>query len=165
MRKAISAAASVSFALLLLAGCSSSNPTYGPAATNGTGTSTSGAELSVASSTLGEIVVNDKGMTVYAFDKDTQGTNKSACDGACADLWPAVTTQSNSPSMDGVTGTVGTIDAIGGGKQVTLNGWPLYTYAKDSGAGDVTGQGVQGIWWVVDPSGQKITKMPSTGGY
>ena len=165
MRKAISATAGVSFALLLLAGCSSSGPTYGPAATNGSETSTSGAELSVASSDLGDIVVDGKGMTVYVFDKDTQGTDKSACDGACADLWPAVTTQSDSPKLDGVTGTVGTIEALDGGKQVTLDGWPLYTYAKDTAAGDVTGQAFNDVWWVVSPSGQKITKMPSMGGY
>lgn len=160
MRKAISAAAGVSFALLLLAGCS---PTETPPATDGSGTVTEDAELAVESSDLGDIVVNSDGMTVYVFDKDTQGTDRSACEDACADLWPAVTTESDTPTIDGVTGTVGTIEAIDGGRQVTLNGWPLYTYAEDTAAGDVAGQAFNDLWWVVDPSGEKITDMPSSG--
>jgi predicted lipoprotein with Yx(FWY)xxD motif len=62
-----------------------------------------------------------------------------------------------------VTGTVATITGANGAKQVTLNGLPLYTFAGDSAAGDVTGQGVGKIWWVVGADGTKITS--SAGGY
>jgi hypothetical protein len=58
---------------------------------------------------------------------------------------------------DGITGKLGTIKSEGGKRQVTLNGWPLYTYAGDSQPGDVNGQNVQGTWFVVSPSGAKIT--------
>ncbi len=59
--------------------------------------------------------------------------------------WPFVTTDSVTPEVKGVTGTVGTIDTPDGKKQVTLNGWPLYYFAGDSKPGDTNGQGVGGI--------------------
>jgi predicted lipoprotein with Yx(FWY)xxD motif len=160
MRKGISAAAGVSVALLLLAGCS---PTETPPVPDEPGAVTEEAELEVETSDLGEIVVDGEGMTVYVFDNDTQGTDRSACEDACAALWPAVITESDTPSVEGVTGTVGTIEAIEGGQQVTLNGWPLYTYTEDTAPGDVTGQAFNDVWWVVDPSGEKITDMPDSG--
>jgi hypothetical protein len=79
-----------------------------------------------------------------------------------------VTTTSSTPSVKGVTGKVGTIATTGGQKQVTLDGHPLYTYAGDSGAHQTGGQGVMGIWWVVSPSGAKITgsgAASSSSGY
>ncbi len=80
-------------------------------------------------------------MTAYVFDKDTAGSGKSACTGACAEEWPAITTSSDTPKVDGVKGEVGTITGTGGAKQVTLEGMPLYTYHDDSEAGDTNGQG------------------------
>ena len=114
------------------------------------------ASLATATTSLGTVVVDGRGMTVYVFDKDTAGTATSACTGGCATKWPAVTTTSATPQVTGVTGTVATITGADGSKQVTLNGLPLYFYAGDSAAGDVNGQGVGGIWWVVAPDGSKI---------
>jgi predicted lipoprotein with Yx(FWY)xxD motif len=118
--------------------------------------------LSTASASgLGTIVVDGKGMTVYAFDHDTQGTTTSACTGSCASVWPAVeVTGSGTPTVSGVTGTVGTITANDGGRQLTLNGWPLYTYSSDTAAGQTNGQGFGGLWWAVTPAGQKIVPAP-----
>lgn len=120
----------------------------------------SGADLAVADSSLGKIVVDGTGMTAYYYDKDTAGATASACSGQCATLWPAIETTADTPKVDGVTGTVGTITANDGGKQITINGMPIYTYASDSAAGDVNGQGVGGVWWVIAPSGEKVTTMP-----
>ena len=120
------------------------------------GSSASGAALATASSSLGEIVVDGKGMTVYMYDKDTQGSGASTCTGQCATNWPAVTTESTTPVVEGVTGDVGTITGVNGATQVTLDGWPLYTYVGDSAAGDTNGQGVGGIWWVLTPAGAKV---------
>jgi predicted lipoprotein with Yx(FWY)xxD motif len=114
------------------------------------------AVLSTADSALGEIVVDGSGMTVYVFDRDTAGSGKSACSGQCLAAWPAVTADSDTPAVDGVDGDVGTLIRDDGTRQVTLDGLPLYTYAPDAQAGDVTGQGVQGVWWVVAPDGAKI---------
>jgi predicted lipoprotein with Yx(FWY)xxD motif len=114
------------------------------------------AALTTVDSPLGEIVVDGEGMTVYMFDSDTQGGDASTCEGQCAQNWPAVTTESNAPSVEGVTGEVATITGIDGSTQVTLNGWPLYYYIGDEAAGDTNGQGVGGVWWVLSPAGEKI---------
>jgi len=100
-------------------------------------------------------------MTVYVFDKDTPNSGKSSCTGGCAMAWPEVIASSKSPHVSGVTGKVGTITGVDGKTQVTLNGWPLYTFAHDSGPGETKGQGVGGVWWVVGPDGSKITKTPA----
>jgi predicted lipoprotein with Yx(FWY)xxD motif len=77
-------------------------------------------------------------------------------------LWPAVYA-TGTPTVSGVTGKVATISAAGGKKQVTLNGWPLYYYAGDSGAGKVSGQGVGGIWWALNSAGDRVMKQPAGG--
>lgn len=118
--------------------------------------SASGTDLAVADSSLGTIVVDATGMTVYVFDTDTQGADTSACSGQCATNWPAVETTAGTPSVEGVTAEVGTITGTDGGTQLTIDGWPVYTYAGDSAPGDVNGQGVGGIWWAISPSGERI---------
>jgi hypothetical protein len=47
---------------------------------------------------------------------------------------------------------------------VTLDGYPLYLWQNDAAPGDTTGQGVQGVWWVVAPDGTKVTTTPSPAG-
>ena len=116
------------------------------------------AELTVADSSLGEIVVDGKGMTVYMFDNDTQGADASACAGQCLVNWPPVTTESTEPSVSGVTGEIGTITTADGEMQVTLDGWPLYYFAGDQAAGDVNGQGVNDVWWVLSPAGERMAE-------
>ena len=155
MKKTLAGAlGAAGLALLVLTSCatSPSGPAGGPAGGGGN-------NLSTASTSLGDILVNGTGMTVYVYDQDTANSGTSACTGSCASQWPAVTATEATPTVTGVTGTVGTIDAVGGGKQVTINGLPLYTYAGDAAAGDLTGQGFGGIWWVVDPAGKEITEM------
>jgi predicted lipoprotein with Yx(FWY)xxD motif len=172
MKKSWAAAfAAASLSVLALAGCSmaGNSPGYsgstGSKSSSQSSTTTSGTgsavTLKTGKSALGEIVVDGKGMTVYFYGKDTPNSGSSACSGVCAGLWPAVTTTASTPKVEGVTGTVGTITGTGGGKQVTLNGLPLYTWHGDSKAGDVTGQGYQGVWWVVDPAGMKIAPSAS----
>ncbi|MFE4194825.1 hypothetical protein ACFRJ9_03080 [Paenarthrobacter sp. NPDC056912] len=115
-----------------------------------------GAEMKVASSSAGQIVVDSKGMSLYFFTKDVKDSGTSACTDACLAAWPVLTTTSDSPSVEGVTGTVGTIATPDGKKQVTLNGMPLYFYAKDKAPGDVAGQGVGGVWYLVSPAGEMV---------
>jgi predicted lipoprotein with Yx(FWY)xxD motif len=144
--------------LLALAGCGSTTDEGGSASDSGSPSRTD-AVLGTSDTDLGEIVVAGSGRTVYVFDKDTDGT--SACSGACAENWPAVAADTAEPTVDGVTADVGTISRDDGTMQVTLDGMPLYTYAGDSDAGDVSGQGVQGVWWVVAADGAKVTAAPS----
>jgi predicted lipoprotein with Yx(FWY)xxD motif len=169
MRTTIRAAA-VALGVLGLAGCGSGGG-YGGSASSGSSSggssAASGADLATSDTSLGTVVVDGHGRTVYVFDKDKAGSGTSACTADCLDNWPAVTTDSASPAADGVSGKVGTITRSDGTKQVTLDGLPLYTFAADSHAGDVTGEGVKGVWWVVAPDGAKITQSapPSVSGY
>ena len=117
---------------------------------------------------LGTVVVDGSGRTLYVFDKDTADPSKSNCDGGCAELWPAAKAGSGTPELKGIDASlVGTVERSDGRKQLTLKGWPLYTYAKDDEAGDAYGQGVGDVWWVVSPDGTKVSKKaPATsGGY
>jgi len=124
-----------------------------------------GSVIGTSDSSLGTIVVDGKGMTAYVFDKDSPGSGKSACTGECVEEWPAITSSSDQPKVDGVTGKVGTITGNGGAKQVTLDGRPLYTYHDDGEPGDTEGQGAEGgTWWVVSPAGKKVTETSGTGG-
>ena len=166
--------AGLAISTIALAGCASTTPS-GSSGSSNAGSSNAGSTKSVsatkadvlatATTSLGSVVVNGKGRTVYLFTKDTANSGKSTCTGQCASVWPAVTTTSATPTVKGVTGKVGTIKLPDGTMQVTLNGWPMYTFASDSAAGDVAGQGIMGIWFAVSPAGDKITKAatPSSG--
>ena len=117
---------------------------------------------------LGTVVVDGSGRTVYVFDKDTADPPKSNCEGDCAAMWPPVEAGSGTPELDGIDASlVGTVERSDGSQQLTLNGWPLYLFAKDTQAGDAKGQAVGDVWWVVGPDGKKISKKApaTTGGY
>lgn len=122
--------------------------------------------LNIASNpTLGKILVDSQGMTLYTFKNDTSG--KSNCTGGCASLWPPLTVSNGaSPSAaPGITGTLGVITRADGSQQVTYNGAPLYTYSKDTKPGDTNGQGYLQLWYVVPPSGSSSSgSSNSTGG-
>ena len=132
-----------------------SSSTSGPASTSAP--AAAAADLKVADSKAGQIVVDGKGMSVYYYTKDVKDSGTSTCTGGCLDAWPPVLATAGTPTVDGVTGTVGTIATPDGKKQLTVNGMPVYLYAKDLAAGDVTGQGVGGVWYLVAPSGEMIT--------
>ncbi|TDT79487.1 putative lipoprotein with Yx(FWY)xxD motif [Arthrobacter sp. AG258] len=155
-----------------LSGCGSSSGTAPVATSPATGTAASASSASspsssassspagaavelktASSSAAGSIVVDGKGMSLYLFTKDTKDSGTSACTGSCAVQWPPLTTTSGTPTAEGVTGKLGTITGADGKMQVTLNGMPLYYFAKDTKPGDTLGQGVGGVWFLSDPSG------------
>ncbi len=145
---------------MLLSGCGGEGDS-GAAATPSDGAS--GPALATADSDLGEIVVDADGRTVYVFDRDEPGSGESACTDGCLDQWPPVVAGDDAPTADGVDGGLGTIERDDGTLQVTLDGSPLYLFAGDGGPGDVTGQAVEDVWWVVGPDGQRITRAPAGG--
>jgi predicted lipoprotein with Yx(FWY)xxD motif len=127
-----------------------------------------GGAIDVADSDLGEILVDGDGMTLYVFDNDTD--ENSTCYDDCAANWPAFT--GDVSAGDGVDeGLIGASERDDGTMQVTYDRQPLYYFAGDQAAGDLNGQSVGGIWWVVGPDGQKITDEVSqtstsdSGGY
>ena len=142
----------------------SSGPTSTDDDSTGDGASGAGPVLGTDDTSLGTVVVDGQGMTVYYYDKDTKGSGTSACEGECAAAWPAVHAASAEPEVEGVTAEVGTITGVDGELQVTVDGRPVYTYAADQAAGDVSGQGVNDVWWVVAPDGTEIMDAaPATG--
>ncbi len=118
---------------------------------------TGGVKLAVAQvGNLGEVVTDQNGLTLYRFDKDTAKPSASNCNDACAMTWPPALGNPASVQLQGVDpALVGTVTRADGTEQLTLNGWALYTYAKDTAAGDAKGQGVGDTWFAVTPQGKK----------
>jgi predicted lipoprotein with Yx(FWY)xxD motif len=146
--------------MLLLAGCGSgSGDSTDPAAEGGS-------EIVATGTTkVGTVLVDRKGRTLYAFAADTKG--HSNCDGSCATYWPPVKAVGALNRPDGVEAKLGTTKRSDGSVQLTVAGWPMYTYAGDSEPGQATGQGKDlsgGKWWVVAPSGRWIKKKADTSG-
>ena len=148
-------------AVIALAGCSTtaSTPTAASASPSMSASKAPAPspDAATASGKLGQIIVDGKGMTAYVWDKDTANSGVSACTGTCATLWSAITTASATPTVTGITGTVAEITGVSGGKQITINGLPIYTFTKDTKPGDTNGQLVLNIWHVLSPAGAKIT--------
>jgi predicted lipoprotein with Yx(FWY)xxD motif len=137
--------------LVLTGACSSS----GGSGSSGPVPPATGKVVSAQSTSLGTILVDGRGRTVYVFANDK--ANVSNCAGACAADWPPVAAPSPLPaSLPGVTGALGTTARSDGSHQLTVAGHPVYTFSGDSAAGQTNGQGITlngGLWTVVSPSG------------
>ena len=104
------------------------------------------APAKTADTTKGKTFVDEKGMTLYTFDKDTAG--KSACNGPCATNWPPLMAGASAAAMGDWT----VVTRDDGAKQWAYKAKPLYTFAKDTKAGDVSGDGfLNGAWHVAMP--------------
>jgi LPXTG-motif cell wall-anchored protein len=110
---------------------------------------------------LGSYLTDSKGMTLYLFKKDTPNT--TVCYDACAKAWPPFSASGTLSLPSGVSGSLGTITRKDGTTQITYNDTPLYYYAPDKGPGDVKGQGVGNVWFVMAPQ-TSVTRLPATGG-
>jgi predicted lipoprotein with Yx(FWY)xxD motif len=134
----------------------SSTPTQSKAATPAGG----GTALTVRSTSLGKILTDGRGFTVYAFHAD-KGT-KSACSGACATAWPPVKATGTTPHVGtGVTQSlVGKATRVDGTRQLTYAGHPLYLYQGDSAPGSANGDGSTAFgarWDALTASGGNAT--------
>jgi predicted lipoprotein with Yx(FWY)xxD motif len=104
----------------------------------------------------GDVLVAANGMTLYTFDKDA--TNKSNCNDGCLKAWPALMATADTK----VSGEFSIINRDDGGKQIAMNGKPLYFYVADQKAGDVTGDGSGGVWHAIR-AGQGATATATQG--
>ena len=132
-------------------------PTAAPtaAATAATGEVT----VQLASSALGDIVVDGAGMTLYGFTPD-EPTGEPTCYDECADNWPPLIAPTDITVGEGLDEAAFTVvprtdDA---GDQVKFDIYPLYYFAGDSAAGDVNGQGLGDNWFVIGADGELITE-------
>jgi predicted lipoprotein with Yx(FWY)xxD motif len=122
-----------------------------------------GVTLAVAQvGNLGQVVTDQNGFTLYRFDNDKAKPSASNCINACAQKWPPALGDPASVQLQGVDRTlVGSITRADGTQQLTLNGWPLYTFANDTAAGEAKGQGVGKTWFAVTPQGKKAQAVSS----
>jgi predicted lipoprotein with Yx(FWY)xxD motif len=125
------------------------------------------ATVGVANSSLGSILVNSTGRTLYLFKADVGA--HSACTGACAIAWPPLLATGTPTAETGLTASkLETITRPGGNQQVTYNGHPLYRFIKDQKPGQTTGQGVTAFgaaWFALTPAGnQASARALSSGG-
>jgi predicted lipoprotein with Yx(FWY)xxD motif len=163
-------------ASLLLAACgssTSSNTTSSAAsaqpAAQTSSSSSSTAVVKSASSSLGTILVNSQGMTLYHLSGEVNG--KFICtSSACLGVWhPLIASSSGTPS--GV-GSLGTVKRPEGTMQVTYKGTPLYTFTGDQQPGETKGQGIKdvGTWSAVTtsssstPAASTSSSSESSGG-
>jgi predicted lipoprotein with Yx(FWY)xxD motif len=106
--------------------------------------------VKVSSSSLGNVLVDGSGRTLYVFTKDEK--NKSNCTGGCLGTWPPL--NGTATAGTGVDASkLGTITGSDGKQQATIDGQPLYYFAADASPGDVKGQNVGTAWFVVDGTG------------
>lgn len=183
-RLALSAAAATA-AALLLAGCNGFGNGSASTGSDASGQSNAGSNetadqsaqapaapkikwtlMTMSTKKLGRIMVNGQGMTLYRFDNDTAVPSVSKCLGACAKKWPPVTIHTTNLVLKGFDATLlGRIKRADGTWQLTLHGWPLYTYAGDTKAGLWKGQGLDGKWFVAASTGAKaIAKKSAAAG-
>lgn len=112
---------------------------------------------------LGAYLTGADGRSLYLFTKDTKDTSTATAQVLAN--WPPllVTAASQATGGAGVTGTFGTTRLADGSTQVTYNGVPLYYFAKDARAGDVNGQGVNGVWFLATPASTAASGAPKGG--
>ncbi|WP_422739165.1 hypothetical protein ACN263_07980 [Micromonospora sp. WMMD729] len=111
---------------------------------------------------IGTYVADGQGRTLYRFDKDSAKPPKATCAGDCAKTWPPLLISSPGRIYpEGVDPQlVGYVERADGTCQVTIGGWPVYLFAKDTTPGEIRGQGVGGTWFAVAPTGAKTTPLP-----
>jgi predicted lipoprotein with Yx(FWY)xxD motif len=144
-----------------VAGCgggssnSGSGSAYGRPASAGTGPAA--AKVATRRTKLGTVLVDGRGHTLYLFEKDKGMA--SSCYGACASVWPPLTTGRHATGAGLRHARLATSRRHDGKTEVTVDGRPVYTYAGDRRPGDVTGQGLDQFgaeWYALAPNGHKI---------
>lgn len=106
-------------------------------------------------SKLGKFIADETGRSLYMYTKDTKDT--SVCYDKCEVSWPPLLTTGSPVLADGVDSKLlGTTKRKDGSVQITYNGMPLYYYAPDVAPGDVKGQGVGTVWYVVTADGKVV---------
>jgi len=109
--------------------------------------------LMMADSSLGSILVDGNGMTLYLFTNDSPNT--SACTGQCLVNWPPLLGEPAAGT--GVDDSkLGSFQREDGSTQASYNGWPLYYWKDDTKPGDVLGQNVNEVWFVIDRDGEPV---------
>jgi predicted lipoprotein with Yx(FWY)xxD motif len=154
------AAVAVAATALAACGSSGSSSSYGgsqPAGGNTQSTASnapaSNVTATTAQTTLGRVLVDGHGLTLYGDTLDTNGM--PTCAGSCASIWPPLLVPGASlPSgLDAKVFSV--VTRPDGTHQLKAGKWPLYRFEGDTKPGQTTGQGSEGFF-VVAPSGALV---------
>jgi predicted lipoprotein with Yx(FWY)xxD motif len=147
-------------AAIAIAGCGGSS-TSATSSDHSAGAAAQGggqAAVSTRHTSLGTVLVDSRGRTLYLFENDKGMT--STCNGGCAQAWPPLTTGTKATASGSAQAAkLGTSKRSDGTLMVTYGGHPLYTYSGDTRPGDTNGQGLDQFgaeWYVLAPSGKKI---------
>jgi predicted lipoprotein with Yx(FWY)xxD motif len=162
-------------ALLFIAGCAQQQtvppqettpPTTMPPTTVRQTPAPVGDTVRLGQTSLGKVLTDTSGMTLYYFVTDLAGEGVSTCYGACAGFWPifSVDTVTVSPPLQAYN--FSSITRTDGTKETTYKGWPLYYFKNDKNPGDVNGENVLQTWYVAKPAyTMMIASRPKTGSY
>jgi predicted lipoprotein with Yx(FWY)xxD motif len=167
-RKYIATLATIGVTALIAAGCGSSSGSSGSSSGSSSKPASSGSapKVSATNTSLGSIVVDGSGRTLYLFAKDTKGT--STCSGACAHFWPPFTATHKPALGSGVPASaISLAKRADGKKQVIFAGHPLYYFSGDHSAGQMNGQGIDEFgakWFAVTPKGNKASGSAKSSG-
>jgi predicted lipoprotein with Yx(FWY)xxD motif len=159
MRKTIAGLALCAGLALAAAACSSNDNSSGSGSGSAAPATTAAPKsgtVNLASTKFGQVLADSQGKILYIFTKDK--ANTSNCTGQCITNWPALKGTGTPTAGAGVDASkLGTIQrSDDGSTQVTYGGQPLYYFAGDQSAGQVNGQNVGGIWFVVGADGKPI---------
>jgi predicted lipoprotein with Yx(FWY)xxD motif len=169
MQSRLIAAPMLALAVLLAAcGSGAASPTAEPAtvapateapateapASAATPPTTGGVAVNLATTSLGEVLVDGEGMTLYVFTPDNAGD--STCYDDCETAWPVLAGSSVTAGTGLTAADFGATTRKDGSSQITFKGWPLYYFQGDKAAGDVAGQGVGEKWYVLKADGTVV---------
>src|SRR5215213_3178918 len=166
MKRLIALAIASAAVAVIAAGCGGggsgggSGSAYGGTPKPAAAKTAGGAAVAMRTTQLGPTLVDSHGRTLYLFERDT--TTASTCDGACASVWPPLTTDGKPQAQAGASAAkLGTTKRNDGTVAVTYAGHPLYYYVSDTKPGQLSGEGLDqfgATWDAVAPSGNGIDK-------
>jgi predicted lipoprotein with Yx(FWY)xxD motif len=111
--------------------------------------------IKISDSSLGPILTDQDGRTLYAFLNDKNGA--SSCSGTCVATWPALITKTPAAVGDGAQASLlSQTTRAEGTSQAAYNKWPLYYYAGDAAPGSVDGEGLGGVWFALGADGKLV---------
>ena len=141
----------------------------GGKAAGGSGETSAPAEAASAINTtnidgLGTVLTDQNGMTLYLYTKDDKNKHVSNCNGQCATTWPPLPANGDT-QINGIDPKlVGKTKRADGAEQLTVGGWPVYRYMKDTAPGQANGHNVGGVWFAIEQNGCKVSadKKPTS---
>ena len=150
---------------------SGSSPSSGTAGSAGPSSSAAVTVSTKSVPGVGTVLVNGQGQTLYLLTSEKGGKITCTDSTGCTKIWPEIILPKGTTAAKAGSGVMspllGTVKEDNGNLEVTYNGWPLYTYAADSGAGVAHGQGITsfgGTWYVLNSSGNPVTGKSQPAG-